>query len=221
MLACLERWFGPYPWYGDGYKLVETPHLGMEHQSAVAYGNRYQNGYLGRDRSQSGFGLQWDFIIVHESAHEWFGNNVTTKDVADMWVHESFANYSETLYTECQLGAAAGAAYNAGNRKLIRNDSPIVGPYGVKREGSGDMYEKGGNMLHTIRQLVSDDETFRGILRGVGSTFRHQTVTGAQIEHYISAESGVDLSKVFDQYLRTPRPPTIEYRVDGASLAYR
>jgi aminopeptidase N len=221
MLACFEHWFGPYPWYRDGYKLVEAPHLGMEHQSAVAYGNHYLNGYLGRDRSQSGFGAQWDFIIVHESAHEWFGNSITTKDVADMWVHEAFANYSEALYTECRFGKAAGAAYNAGNRRNIRNDRPIIGTYGVNSEGSGDMYDKGGNMLHLIRQLVNDDEKWRGILRGLGTTFGHRTVTGAEIERYITQQSGLDLSKIFDQYLRTSKPPTLEYRIDANAVAYR
>jgi len=221
MLACFEHWFGPYPWYRDGYKLVEAPHLGMEHQSAVAYGNRFQNGYLGRDLSQSGFGLLWDFIIVHESAHEWFGNNITAKDAADMWVHESFANYAEALYTECRLGKAAGAAYAIGSRRNVRNDRPIVAAYGVNAEGSGDMYYKGGNMLHTIRQLVQDDEKWRRTLRGLNATFYHRTVTGEQVQRYISEQTGVNLSKVFAQYLTTPKLPVLEYRVDGASVAYR
>jgi aminopeptidase N len=221
MLACFEHWFGPYPWYRDGYKLVEAPHLGMEHQSAVAYGNRYQNGYLGRDLSQSGFGLLWDFIVVHESAHEWFGNSITTKDIADMWVHEAFANYSESLYTECRLGTAAGAAYVIGVRRNVRNDRPIVAAYGVNAEGSGDMYYKGGNMLHTIRRLIDDDEKWRRVLRGLGATFWHQTVTGAQVERYMSEQAEIDLSKVFAQYLTTTKLPALEYRVDGSSVAYR
>ena len=221
MLSCFETWFGPYPWYADGYKLVETPHLGMEHQSAVAYGNHYANGYLGRDLSGTGWGLLWDFIIVHESAHEWFGNNITTKDVADMWVHESFANYSEALYTECQHGKAAGASYQMGTRKLVRNDSPIVGPYGVQREGSGDMYYKGGNMLHTIRQIVDNDEKWRSILRGLGATFRHKTVTGEEVQAFMSQQAGVDLSTVFAQYLTTTRIPVFEYKLEGSRIAYR
>jgi aminopeptidase N len=221
MLACFEHWFGPFPWYRDGYKLVEAPHLGMEHQSAVAYGNRYLNGYLGHDLSESGFGLLWDFIIVHESAHEWWGNSITTQDIADMWVHEAFANYSETLYTECRFGKAAGTAYNAGNRRTVQNDRPIVGPRGVNAEGSGDMYSKGGNMLHTIRQLVNDDERFRGILRGLNATFRHQTVTGAQVQRYIAQQSGLDLDRVFAQYLTTRDVPVLEYRVDTGAVAYR
>ncbi|HEY3746446.1 MAG TPA: M1 family metallopeptidase [Gemmatimonadaceae bacterium] len=221
MLQCFESWFGPFPWYEDGYKLVETPHLGMEHQSAVAYGNHYKNGYLGRDRSATGHGLLWDFIIVHESAHEWFGNSITMKDAADMWIHESFATYAEGLFTECTQGKKAGAEYTIGQRKLIRNDEPIIGAYGVNHEGSGDMYDKGANMLLTIRQLVDDDARWRGILRGLGKTFWHQTVTTKQIEDYISTQSGLDLSKVFDEYLRTTKVPTLEYKLRGSQLSYR
>ncbi|MFL5595539.1 MAG: M1 family metallopeptidase [Gemmatimonadaceae bacterium] len=221
MLQCFEAWFGPFPWYEDGYKLIETPHLGMEHQSAVAYGNHYKNGYLGRDRSDTGRGLLWDFIIIHESAHEWFGNSITMKDAADMWIHESFATYAEGLYTECQQGKKAGAEYTIGQRKLVRNDVPIVGVYGVNHEGSGDMYDKGANMLHTIRQLVADDTRWRGIMRGLGRTFWHQTVTTKQIEDYISRQSGTNLDKVFDEYLRTTMIPTLEYKLEGQKLSYR
>ena len=221
MLQCFEHWFGPYPWYTDGYKLVETPHLGMEHQSAIAYGNHYQNGYMGKDLSHTGVGLRWDFIIVHESAHEWFGNSLTTADVADMWVHEGFANYSENLFTECQQGREAGSAYVIGSRKNIANDRPIIGEYGLNREGSKDMYYKGGNLLHTIRQIVGDDARWRGILRGLTATFRHQIVTSHQVEEYITQHAGVDLSKVFDQYLRTTRVPVLEYKLDGSTLRYR
>ena len=221
MLKCFEHWFGPYPWYADGYKLIEAPHLGMEHQSGVAYGNHYKNGYAGRDLSGTGWGLKWDFIIVHESAHEWWGNNLTTKDAADMWIHESFANYAEGLYAECQDGKEAGEAYVIGSRKLIRNDTPIIGTYGVNREGSGDVYYKGGSMLHTIRQLVHDDEKWRGILRGLQSTFWHQTVTGAQIEQYITMHSGVALGPVFDEYLRTTMVPMLEYKIENGRLSYR
>ena len=221
MLQCFESWFGPFPWYEDGYKLVETPHLGMEHQSAVAYGNHYKNGYLGRDRSATGHGLLWDFIIVHESAHEWFGNSITMKDAADMWIHESFATYAEGVFTECTQGKKAGAEYTIGQRKLIRNDEPIIGAYGVNHEGSGDMYDKGANMLLTIRQLVDDDARWRGILRGLGKTFWHQTVATKQIEDYMSTQSGIDLSKLFDEYLRTTKVPTLEYKLQGAQLSYR
>jgi len=227
MMKCFEHWLGPYPWYADGYQLVETPHLGMEHQSAIAYGNHYDDGYysaaLGRgiDLSHSGQGENWDFIIVHESAHEWFGNSITMKDQADMWIHESFANYAENLYVECLRGKDAGAEYVIGTRANIQNDRPIIGPYGVNAEGSGDMYYKGGNLLHTIRQIVNDDEKWRGILRGLSHTFWHQTVTTQQIESFISAQAGVDLSAVFDQYLRTTSIPVFEYRLTDSTLAFR
>ena len=220
VVACFERWFGPFPWYEDGLKLVETPHLGMEHQSAVAYGNHYQNGYRGRDLSGTGVGLTWDFIIVHELAHEWWGNNITTEDIADMWVHESFGNYAENIYAECQQGREAGARYAIGTRSGIRNDVPIVGPFGVNREGSGDMYPKGGNMLHTIRQIVNDDVRWRGILRGLNATFRHQVVTGAEVRAYISQQAGIDFSRVFEQYLETTMIPVLEYRIENGTLSY-
>ena len=221
MLACFEHWFGPYPWYADGYKLVEAPHLGMEHQSAVAYGNHFLNGYLGRDLSGTGLGLEWDFIIVHESAHEWFGNNITDRDAADMWIHESFANYAEGIYQECHSGKEAGARYIIGSRRNIQNDAPVIGHFGVNDEGSGDMYYKGGNMLHTIRQVIDDDAKWRGILRGLNETFYHQTVSGKQVEDYISRKSGIDLSKVFQQYLTTTMVPVLEYKVAGRSFSYR
>ena len=221
-LKCFEHWFGPYPFYEDGYKLVEVSNNGMEHQSAVAYGNGYANGYQGRDGSGTGLGMQWDFIIVHETAHEWWGNNLTTADLADMWVHESFANYSENLYTECLFGKDAGARYVIGTRRLIANEEPIVpGVYGVNAQGSGDMYPKGGNMLHTIRQLVGDDEKWRGILRGLNAEFRHEIVTGRQVQEYISLHAGTDLSTVFEQYLTRTEIPRLEYRTLGTTLQYR
>ena len=223
MLKAFEYWFGPYPFYEDGYKLIEAPHLGMEHQSAVAYGNGFKNGYRGKDLSGSaaGWGLKWDFIIVHESGHEWFANNITTVDIADMWVHEGFTNYSETLFTEYYYGKEAGSDYCIGTRKLTQNDKPIIGPYGVNKEGSSDMYYKGGNMLHTIRQVINDDEKFRAILRGLNSKFYHSVVTTKQIESYMSEQSGKDLSKIFDQYLRTTTIPVLEYKFTGDNMYYR
>ncbi len=221
MLHCFEYWFGPYPFYEDGYKLIEAPHLGMEHQSAVAYGNGFVNGYKGTDLSGTGWGLKWDFIIVHESGHEWFGNNITTRDVADMWVHEGFTNYSETIFTDCTYGTEAGNDYVIGTRKKIQNDKPIEGPYGVNQEGSGDMYYKGGNLVHMIRQIINNDSAFRMLLRGMNQAFYHQTVTGKQVEEYISKTSGIDFSKVFDQYVRTTQIPVLEYKVNGNKLSYR
>ena len=222
MLACFEHWFGPYPWYQDGYKLIETPYLGMEHQSGIAYGNRYLQGYRGKDLSGTGIGMHWDFIIVHESAHEWWGNSISSKDHTEMWLHEGFAMYSEGLYTECQQGKEAGERYVVGLRGRVKNDIPIVGHFGVNdTPKSQDRYYKGSNMLLTIRQIVDDDEKWRGILRGLNQTFRHQTVSGREIEDYISQRAGVDLRRVFDQYLRTTMIPALQYRIAGKTLSYR
>jgi aminopeptidase N len=193
----------------------------MEHQSAVAYGNGFTNGYKGKDFSGTGWGLTWDFIIVHETAHEWFGNNITTADIADMWVHESFANYSESLFTECRYGQEAGAAYVIGTRPLVQNDRPVVGPFGVNVKGSGDMYTKGGNMLHTLRHVIADDERWVRILRGLNAEFRHRIVTGKQVQEYISGQAGIRLEKVFEQYLTTTRIPVFEYRLQGRRLSFR
>ncbi len=221
MLTAFEHWFGPYPFYEDSYKLVEVPYLGMEHQSSTTYGNGYKNGYRGTDLSGTGWGLKWDFIIIHESGHEWFANNITCKDIADMWIHESFTHYSESLYTEFYFGKKAGAEYARGVRKRIANDKPIIGNYNVNKEGSGDMYYKGGNMLHTIRQIVSDDEKWRQILRGLSETFYHQTVTTQQIEDFMGQKAGIKLNKIFDQYLRNVEIPTLEYQIKKGKLHYR
>lgn len=221
MMEAFEHWFGPYPFYEDGYKLVEVPYLGMEHQSSVTYGNGYQNGYLGTDLSGSGWGLKWDFIIVHESGHEWFANNISCKDNADMWIHESFTSYSEALFTEYFYGKEAGAEYVRGIRSNILNDRPIIGQYDVNDHGSQDMYYKGANMLHTIRQIAGNDEQWTGLLRALNNDFRHQTVTTREIEDYMSNFLGKDLSKVFDQYLRTSRIPKLEMIKMGKTIRYR
>lgn len=220
MLKAFEYWFGPYPFYKDGYKLVEVPYLGMEHQSSVTYGNGFQNGYLGNDLSGTGWGLKFDFIIVHESGHEWFANNITYKDIADMWIHESFTNYSECLFVEYYYGKKAGAEYVIGTRSGIENDFPIIGKYEVNDKGSGDMYSKGGNMLHTLRQIVNDDKKWRSILRGLNTTFYHQTVTTKQIEDYLSEKVGMDLNPFFNQYLRDTRIPKLEYYFENNNLVY-
>lgn len=220
-IDALEYWFGPYPFYEDGYKLVEAPYLGMEHQSSVTYGNQYKMGYLGTDLSGTGWGLKFDFIIVHETAHEWWANSITYKDVADMWIHESFANYAESLFLDYHYGYQAGSEYVIGTRSSISNDKPIIGPYGVNKEGSGDMYQKGGNMLHTLRTWLGDDVKWRNILRGMQREFYHQTVTTAQIENYIAQYSGLNLTAFFNQYLRDTRIPMIEYEIKGKKLNYR
>jgi len=221
MMKAFEHWFGPYPFYEDSFKLVEVPYLGMEHQSSVTYGNQYMQGYLGSDLSGTGWGLNFDFIIVHEAGHEWFANNITNKDIADMWIHEGFTAYSENLFLDYHYGKDASADYVIGTRKNIQNDKPLIGTYNVNNEGSSDMYYKGANMIHTIRQLVNDDDKWREILRGLNSEFYHQTVTTKQIEDYISEHSDINLDPFFNQYLRDTRIPTLEYKIENKKLSYR
>ena len=221
MIEAFEYWFGPYPFYEDSFKMVEVPYLGMEHQSSITYGNKFQNGYLGRDLSGTGWGLKFDYIIIHEGGHEWFANNITYKDVADMWVHEGFTCYSENLYVDYFFGKEASAEYVIGTRRGISNKKPIIGQYDVNREGSGDMYSKGANLLHTIRQLTNNDELWRQTLRGLNKEFYHSTVTTKEIEEYISNSIGMDLSRVFDQYLRDYRIPMFEYEISNGILSYR
>ncbi|KQR94495.1 peptidase M1 [Chryseobacterium sp. Leaf180] len=221
MMKAFEYWFGPYPFYEDSYKLVESPYLGMEHQSNVAYGNGYENGYMGQDYSGTGVGLNWDYIIIHESGHEWFANNITAKDQADMWVHEGFTMYSEVLFTEHFMDKKSADIYAQGIQNGIQNDIPIIGKYGVRNEGSGDMYPKGASLLHTIRQVINNDEKFRQILRGLNKDFYHQTVTTQQVEKYISEKAGIDFSTVFDQYLRTVKVPVLEYSQKGNELKFK
>jgi aminopeptidase N len=220
-LEAFEYWFGPYPFYEDSYKLVEVPYLGMEHQSSVTYGNGYQNGYKGIDLSGTGWGLKFDFIIVHESGHEWFANNITNIDIADMWIHESFTAYSENLFLDYHFGTEASNAYVTGTRKKIQNDRPIIGNYNVNNSGSSDMYYKGANMLHTLRQIINNDEKWRSILVGLNKDFYHQTVTTQQIEDYIDKYFKIDLKPFFDQYLRTIKIPTLEYKLENNNLLYR
>ena len=221
MMKAFEYWLGPYPFYEDSYKLVEVPYLGMEHQSSVTYGNQFKNGYLGRDLSGTGWGLKFDFIIVHESGHEWFANNITNKDIADMWIHEGFTAYTENLYLDYYYGKEAAAAYVIGTRKRIQNDRPLIGDYNVNNEGSSDIYYKGANMIHMLRQLTKDDEKWRQMLRKMNAEFYHQTVTSLQIESFLSKEIGWNLKFFFNQYLRDVRIPVLEYRIDGGKLNYR
>lgn len=221
MLEALEYWFGPYPFYEDSYKLVEVPYPGMEHQSSVTYGNGYENGYVKTDESNTGWGFKFDFIIVHESAHEWFGNSITSKDVADMWIHEAFGAYSESLFLNYHFGKQACSEYVIGTRAKVRNDRPIIGPYNVNTEGSHDMYYKGANMLHTLRQIVDDDEKFRQMIRGLSKQFYHQTVTTQQVENYLSTAIDRNLTPFFNQYLRDVRIPVFEYRLEKDILKYR
>ena len=220
MMDAFEYWFGPYPFYEDSFKIVEVPYLGMEHQSSITYGNKYMKGYLGRDLSRTGWGLKFDYIIIHEAGHEWFANNITYKDIADMWVHESFTTYSENLFLDYHYGNEAASDYVIGTRDGISNSSPMIGPYGVNKRGS-DLYTKGANLLHTLRQIAKDDEIWRMILRGLNSEFYHQTVDTKQIEEFISSKIGFDLTTFFDQYLRDIRIPNLEYSISNGLLTYR
>jgi aminopeptidase N len=221
MIHCFEYWMGPYPFYEDGYKLVESPYLGMEHQSAVAYGNGYRMGYKGRDRSGTGYGLGWDYIIIHESGHEWFGNNITARDMADNWIHEGITSFSESLFTECELGKEKGLEYSRGLWSLIRNDKPLVAPYGVNDEGTGDIYEKGEAIMHMVRAMIDNDERFRNMLRGMGQEYYHKTVTTQQIETYIASKAGLPLNAFFDQYLRTTDIPLLVYSIKKKELSFK
>lgn len=221
MMEAFEHWFGPYPFYEDSFKLVEVPYLGMEHQSSVTYGNQYKQGYLGMDLSRTGWGLKFDFIIIHEAGHEWFANNITYSDAADMWIHEGFTAYSENLFLDYHYGVEASADYVIGTRANIANDRPLIGQYNVNNEGSSDMYYKGANMLHTLRQLIEDDELWRDILRGLNKEFYHQTVSSQQVEDYISKRTNKDLTAFFNQYLRDVRIPTLEYKMKDGKLNYR
>ena len=220
MMDAFEYWFGPYPFYEDSFKIVEVPYLGMEHQSSITYGNKYMKGYLGRDLSRTGWGLKFDYIIIHEAGHEWFANNITYKDIADMWIHESFTTYSENLFLDYHYGKEASSEYVIGTRAGISNSAPMIGPYGVNQRGS-DIYSKGANVLHTIRQIANSDEKWRMILRGLNKDFYHQTVETKQIENYISDKMGYDLSTFFDQYLRTTNIPVFEYKLNDGLLEYK
>ena len=220
-MEAFEHWFGPYPFYEDSFKLVEAPYLGIEHQSSVTYGNKFKQGYLGRDLSGSGWGLMFDYIIIHETGHEWFANNITYKDIADMWIHESFTTYSENLFLDFHFGKKASSEYVIGKRKRIRNIKPIIGTYNVNKSGSGDMYDKGSNILHTLRQIANDDEKWRQVLRGLNKEFYHQTVTTNQVENYISKKMKMDLKQFFDQYLRDVRIHVLEHYMDNEKLFFK
>lgn len=220
-IEAFEHWFGPYPFYEDSFKLVEVPYLGMEHQSSVTYGNQFKQGYLGQDLSGTGWGLKFDFIIIHETGHEWFANSITNRDIADLWIHEGFTAYSENLFLDYHYGKEASAAYVIGTRKRIKNDLPIIGDYNVNSRGSSDMYYKGANIIHMLRQLTKDDEKWRQILRKMNTEFYHQTVTTQQIETFLSKEVGLKLNPFFNQYLRDIRIPVLEYSIENNVLSYR
>ena len=220
-MQAFEYWFGPYPFYEDSFKLVEAPYLGMEHQSSVTYGNKYRKGYLGRDLSGTGWGLKFDYIIIHETGHEWFANNITYKDIADMWVHEGFTTYSENLFVDYHFGKKASSEYVIGTRRGIGNKKPIIGPYNVNKGGSGDMYSKGANLLHTLRQVAGNDKVWRNVLRGLNKDFYHKTVTTYEIENYISEKMKINLKPFFNQYLRDIRIPVLEHNLIDGKMSFR
>lgn len=220
MLKCFQEKFGEYPFIEDGYKLVEAPHLGMEHQSAVAYGNKYKKGYLGRDLSNTGVGLNFDFIIIHETGHEWFGNSITSKDIADMWIHEGFTAYSETVFIECARGYDDAMKYINGTGNNIQNDRPILGKYGVNNEGSGDMYYKGALMLNTMRHIIGKDKWW-DILLKYSTTYKKQIIETKTVSDFFSKESGYDLAPVFEQYLTKTSIPKLEIQKNKKGFQYR
>jgi aminopeptidase N len=214
MMNCFQSKFGEYPFKNDGYKLVETPYLGMEHQSAVAYGNHYTKGYLGNDLSDTGMGLLFDFIIIHESGHEWFGNSITSKDIADMWIHEGFTCYTESVFLECQYGYEKSQIYINGLKQNVQNDKPIIGSFGVNKEGSGDMYYKGALLLNTIRSVINNDEKWWKILLKYSQTFRHQIIDTKMVIDFYNNETGINLTLMFNQYLRFKNIPKLETKIE-------
>ena len=221
MLDCFESKFGNYPFKEDGFKLVETPYLGMEHQSAVAYGNKYMNGYLGDDLSGTGIGMSFDYIIVHESGHEWFGNSITSRDIADMWIHEGFTMYAEAVYIECTLGKEKAIQYLVGMKRNIHNYDAVIGQFGVNNEGSGDMYYKGAWLVQTLRSLTNDDEIWWKTLKKYCLKFRHQIITTRMVCDYFSREMNMDLRAVFDQYLTTKKIPTLVFENSANGITYK
>ena len=220
MMECFQSKFGRYPFWEDGYKLVETPYLGMEHQSAVAYGNKYKKGYMGFDLSGTGVGMFFDYITIHETGHEWFGNSITSMDIADMWIHEGFTTYSETVFIECIKGYDDAMKYINGQAKNVRNDKPIIGQYGVNNEGSGDMYYKGSLLLNTLRHIIGDDEKWWKMLYDYSETFKKKIITSDTVIDYFNKASGTDLTPVFRQYLYTNQLPIFIYKIKGDYLYY-
>lgn len=223
MMKCFEYIFGPYPFYQDGYKLVQTPYLGMEHQSCIAYGNNFMSGYMGMDYSY--IGLPFDYIIIHESGHEWWGNLVSVKDIADLWIHEGFCTYSEAMYVECLFGKDRALDYIQAKIPTVENTTPLVGLYGVNREGSGDMYNKGMLMLNTLRTLVNDDELWYNLLKAIPLQFGYKTTSTSELVEFINTYTKADYSWFFNHYLFRENLPELEYRfiktTAGLSLEYR
>lgn len=221
MMDCFQSKFGKYPFAEDGYKLVETPYLGMEHQSAVAYGNKYKKGYMGSDLSMSGVGLLFDYITIHESGHEWFGNSITSSDIADMWIHEGFTQYSELVYIECQFGYEKAMKYAKGLKMNVRNDRPIIGTCCVNNEGSGDMYPKGALLLNTLRHVINNDELWWKIILKYSETYRHKIIDTPTVIAFFNKESSMNLTPIFNQYLSYKKIPALELKLNKKKLEFQ
>ena len=211
MLEAFEHYFGKYPFTDDGFALVETPYLGMEHQSAIAYGNQYKDGYLGKHMD----GVDFDYIIVHEAGHEWWGNSISCQDIADLWIHEGFCTYSEMLFVEYWKGYETAIKYVNRSKNRIGNKEPLIGPYGVNTEGSRDMYSKGSLILNTIRHITQNDELWFKTLRElIEKEFYLKTTNTEEVVTFLSDRLNRDLTAVFDQYLRHPSLPVFEYALN-------
>ncbi len=224
MLACYERYFDKYPFWRDGYKLVETPYLGMEHQSAIAYGNRYMRGYLG---GMIPAGQDWDYIIIHETGHEYFGNSISCNDLAEMWIHESFTTYMESLYIECIYGYAKAEKYLVSQLGYITNQEPILGPPNVNWDNwkGSDHYHKGAWILHTLRHTLDDDQKWFDLLKGFYNKYKYSTVNTADFINYVNTFTGKDYAAFFEQYLQYSNLPVFAYEItpdsEGIQLKFR
>jgi aminopeptidase N len=221
MLRCYEGRFGDYPFPEDGYKLVEVPYAGMEHQSAVAYGNLFENGYLGRDWTGVNISTRFDFIIVHESAHEWFGNSVTANDVSDAWIHEGWGTYLEGVYVECLYGYDDAITYLNGYQSKVANVEPIIGPTGVNHWPTQDQYFKGALFMNTLRHVVDDDDTWWALLREYAEHFKYQNIWTTDVINFFDTRLNTDLRPVFEQYLYHPKLPILQVRSEDDSVSYR
>jgi aminopeptidase N len=221
MLDCFEAKFGPYPFTEDGYKLIQTPYLGMEHQSGIAYGNYYQNGYLGQDLSNTGVGLLFDYIIVHESGHEWFGNSITSRDIADLWIHEGFTQYAEIVYIECQYGYQKAMQYANGLKNNIINDQPILGVYGTNTAGSLDCYAKGALLLNTLRHVVNNDKKWWDLILKYSLTYKKQIIDTPTVIAFFNKETQLNLTPIFNAYLKHAAIPKLVTRVYNKAIEYK
>ena len=222
MLQAFEKYFGPYPFPKDGYKLIEVPYSGMEHQSAVTYGNRFANGYLERDWTGVGVSPKFDFIIIHESGHEWFGNAVSAADVSDMWIQEGWTTYLENVYVEALFGYDDALKYVNGYKTKVQNKQPIITARGLHRTPPQDMYFKGALFLNTLRNVVNDDARWWRMLREMFDHFKYQNIMTEDLVRFFNQKFGADLTPIFDQYLRHVALPVLELKFDTAgTVAYR